>query len=252
MRMMALCAAAFMVLVSFVARADDGLPRIAVQPFDSALPASFNDMTAALPDIVTACFTKHSDNVEIIDRTDINALADEAVRNLSLRRIYYKSAGYLLRGSIFPNKDGIYINLMLYALGTGRLAASSAAAGETSDIHAAACRAVDGLMQRLPAKAEETDNGVAPAIAEKDRNMAEALGLYIGGTYERAVAAFLRILREDNTNEEAQYFLAKSYAGAGMDAAARVEFIKLNEKFPDNPHRAEADNFLALKKGETP
>lgn len=249
MKGIAVCAATLMTLTSFAACADT-LPRITVQSFDSALPKSFNDMTAALPDIVNACFTKHDDVVEIIDRVELDALSEEATQNLALRHIHYKSAGYLLRGSIFPYKDGISINLMLYALGTGRLEASSAAAGAASDIRTVTCRAVDEMARRLPVKTEVADNGVAPAVAEKDRNMAEALGFYIGGAYERAIAAFLKILREDKTNAEAQYFLAKSYAGAGMDAAARVEFAKLIEKFPDNPHRAEADNFLAPPKGE--
>lgn len=219
-------------------------PKIALLPFDIALPQRFETLKEGLPDIVTACFTAHAGAAEILDRAHIESITAEAVQNFDIKKVQLKSATHLLRGSLAPHDDGIVLTLMLYDLASSQLAASATATGGMNEIAATTCKGVAALAGKVAVLKPPRAGDVDREDEKNNRLMIEGLGYYYNGAYEQAFASFMKLAREAPENAAARYWLGKSYLGAEMIDAARIEFAKFEELFPDDPRRAEVAAWL--------
>jgi TolB-like protein len=240
-----------MCFLSAAGHAADMRPKIAILPFDNSLDIKFRSLGEGMPDILTACFTAENVPADILDRGALPAIGAEQAINFDVSK-FKKVEGvtHLLRGSLAPQDTGIIITLMLYDLASTKLVASASASGDLSDIPATACTGARQLGERLPALASVTapEKGMDDAQAEQSRLMIEGLGFYYNGAYEKAFPPFMKLMRADPANAPAVYWLAKSYAGAGMDEQAKIEFERFVKDFPQDPRVAEVKDILKPKK----
>ncbi len=239
---------AFLVIFSGGAATEVVRPKIAVLLFDSALPRQFEGLKEGMADIVTACFTAHAAHAEILDRSQLEGISAEATVNFDVKKIQLKSATHLLRGSLAPHDDGFAVTLMLYDLAAAQLVASADASGSTEEVAKTACNAVDALVGKFGALEAGHSGTAAPVTEENGRLMLEGMGYYYNGAFERALPAFLKLLKAEPENAAALYWLGKSYSGAGMKEEARIEFEKFAAKFPADARHAEVEGYL---KGES-
>lgn len=219
-------------------------PKIALLPFDIALPQRFEALKDGMPDIVTACFTAHAGAAEILDRAHIESIAEEAVQNFDIQKIRLESATHLLRGSLAPHEDGIVLTLMLYDLASAQLAASATSTGGMNEIAVTTCKGVEQLAGKLAVLKPATAGDAAREEEKNNHLMIEGLGYYYNGAYEQSFASFMKLAREAPESASARYWLGKSYLGAQMTDEARIAFSRFAELFPDDPRHAEVAAWL--------
>ncbi|TAL38777.1 MAG: hypothetical protein EPN97_03480 [Alphaproteobacteria bacterium] len=243
--------AALTCFLSGAGHAADMRPKIAILPFDNSLDKKFRGLGEGMPDILTACFTAENVPADILDRGALPAIGAEQTINFDPSK-FRKLEGvtHLLRGSLAPQDTGIIVTLMLYDLASTKLVASASAGGGLADIPATACTGARQLGEKLPALAAVTapETGMDNVQAEQSRLMIEGLGFYYNGAYEKAFPPFMKLMRADPANAAAVYWLAKSYAGAGMDDQAKIEFERFVKDFPKDPRVAEVKDILKPKK----
>ena len=228
--------------------AEEMRPRISILPFDSALSRQYDGLKDGMADILTACYTAYADRAEILDRSELEGITAETVQNFNVKNIKLKSATHLLRGSLAPHEDGLTITLMLYDLAAAKLVASADASGGKGDITRVACQAVGSLTEKLDSIKQETGGDATPDAEEHGKLMLEGMGFYYNGAYDKALPAYMKLLKEDPDNATALYWLGKSYRAAGMDDAAAIEFKKFAEKFPGDPRSMEIKSYLGPSK----
>jgi len=225
--------------------------RIAVLPFNNALGPPMEELAQAMPDILTACLTPHSDAAQVLERGMLEGLTGEqalqygtalAKGEKPLRLASLAAASHILRGSLAPYDEGFTLNLMLYDLSTQLLVASAGADGATGDAAAVSCRAADALAAKLPElKAPHAIASLQPpAEAAQWLEVTEAMGFYYNGAFEKSVASFLKLSKEHPEDGAMRYWLAKSYLGAGMKDLAALEFRGFLEKFSRHVRAPEA------------
>lgn len=225
--------------------------KIAVLPFNNALGPQMEELAQAMPDILTACLTPHSDAAQVLERGMLEGLTGEqalqygtalAKGEKPLRLASLAAASHILRGSLAPHDEGFTLNLMLYDLFTQALVASAGANGAMGDAAAVSCRAADALAEKLPeVKSPDPVAQLQPAgEAAQWMDVTEAMGFYYNGAFEKSVASFMRLSREHPADGAMRYWLAMSYLGAGMNDLAALEFRGFLEKFPRHVRGAEA------------
>lgn len=246
MRIFAL--AGLMLALCGPAMAEGEPPRIAVLPFDSALGRAYDGYREALPDIVTACFTRIAPDVAILDRSAVESIAAEAANDFDLRKIKLQSATHLLRGSLAPHDDGMAVTLLVYDLARAKLVASGAASGQADA--AAVCRAVSSLAGPLRLAVGGVADAGGSVPDERGQLMFEGLGYYYSGAYEKAVPVFMKLAKAEPENALARYWLGKSYQQAGMADEARIEFETYLKQFPRDASRAEIEGYLKKETGK--
>jgi TolA-binding protein len=225
--------------------------KIALLPFDNALGPKMAELAAAMPDILTACLTPHSDAVQVLERGMLEGLTGEQALQYGtaltkgekpLRPGGLAAASHILRGSLAPHDAGFSLNLMLYDLATQALVASAEAQGGPHDATDVSCRAAKRLVEKLPdLKNPDITTPTVPADeAGHWIEVTEAMGFYYSGAFEKSIASFMRLAKEHPDDGAMRYWLAMSYLKAGMKDLAEVEFRLFLEKFPRHVRAPEA------------
>lgn len=226
------------------------LPRVLILPFDNASGLSRHDaLRDGAADMLSACFSRQSDTVEVVDRTALEAVIDEqglsreGLTKSDFARLtgHLSGADYILRGSISQEPPGLMARAFLHEVATTRLVFSSEASGNGQSLAEALCHGI------ADATAEFLGSGSAlrPALAddqtpELSQLLIVGMGHYYNGNYAEAMPAFMKILRQNPRDGEAQFWLARSFYGAELTEFAEVEIRKFLEEFADHDKKDEA------------
>ena len=85
--------------------------------------------------------------------------------------------------------------------------------------------------------------------AEVNQRVIIGLGHYYNAHYARAFPEFIKALKADPANAQAQYWLAMSFHMAGLEDFAEIEFSKFFDRFPTHKMASEVRGLLDPSKG---
>lgn len=244
-----------MIFISNSAFAGNERPRIIIMPFSNGISENMKNLEDGLPDIITACFSSYSDNIEILERANLEKMSDEQIFNQVASQDKMgklKGATHLLRGNITENGKEINIALLLYKLNSTVLSISADVSGKPDQLVDVACSTVNKLAGKFSSAkyAGGTNIEINRDEAKQDKIMLVGLGYYYNGLYSKAYPEFMKILKKDPKNFSAKYWLAKSYIEAGMKDYAKIESEEFIKLYPDEPKSTEIKNLLSKLDGE--
>jgi tetratricopeptide (TPR) repeat protein len=226
-------AVAFLVMGSAAARAADNT--LVIAPFEGGgQDDKYQEFSEGIPELLKACLTPYSDSVVVLERTDLNKITDEQSLRFdgamnqetvaSLGRLY--SAGLVLSGSYFVTPDNIlHVQGGLFGAQEGVLRSSIESHGPVGNL-VEICNSLAAEISRdigsgLP-QPPATFSG-----SEVDHFFLDGLGYYYNGHYSKAISSFMKVLKRDQGNAEARFWLGRSYYESGLKESARIEFKKL-------------------------
>lgn len=238
------------IFISNSAFADNERPRIIIMPFSNGISKNMKNLEDGLPDIITACFSSYSDNIEILERANLGKISDEQafIREANQDKTgKLKGATHLLRGNITENGEEINIALLLYNLNSTILSVSADAGGKPDQLVDVACSAVNKLAGKFSSAryVEVANTEINRDEAKQDKIMLVGLGYYYNGLYGKAYPEFMKILKKDPKNFSAKYWLTRSYIEAGMKDYAKIESEEFIKLYPDEPKSTEIKNLLS-------
>jgi TolB-like protein len=224
--------------------------RLLIVPFDNATGQARQDPLAeGVADMLTACFSRHAAGVEIVDRGALQQVLDEqslrwegaAKGDFQVVAGRLPGARYLLRGSFNRGREGLTVSAFLHDIATTALVFSTEARGNSSGLAEALC---SGIAERI-ATFLAGDRAARPALAadqapETSQLLIDGMGHYYNGNYAEAMPAFMKLLRQDPRNAQAQFWLAQSFYKAGLTDFAKVEIKKFLDTFSDHSRHNQA------------
>lgn len=224
-------------------------------PFsNSSARPELGTLEDGMAELLTVCFSAYADHVAVVERNALDAVVREQslsweryVSQNSLRDIgKLANAGYILRGSFVDKDQGLQVQALLFDAATTQLVHTATGAGALGDLSTWLCKDIAHDVAAFLGK--RTARSASLPIAEQpqiQRFMIEGMGHYYNGDFARAFPAFLKVLRAQPTHADAQYWLGKSFYGAGMREMAKIQFEAYLQNHPDNSKAQQAKQLLA-------
>ena len=240
-----------LLLVSVANRADG--PALLLLPFDNATgQARYDVLVAGLPDILSACLSEFSDEVVVVDRTVVEPLLRE--QGLSVEAYTEPGrqqrigaligADFVVRGSLTASDGQLHVELLAFNVTMATLAHTQRAklrpASIIEDVCAKLAPSLAWRLAEMPA-ARATVHAAEP---EEQLLLMRGLKFYYTWGYVEALAPFLKLIRLNAEDEAAHFWLARSFAGAGLTDYARVQFEDFLTRFPGSARTDEVRQLL--------
>lgn len=226
-----------------------------VAPFeDSTGRPEYAGWATHFPDLVTACLTG-AEGVEVVEREKLDLLMAEAGlrwENVMKEKPTEKIANllqarYLLRGGVLLESGQPRAHALLYETATARLVKSWDS--PSGDLSQQACQIADKTSAALHSKIPQRPELPSDPDPEMSRLLMTGLGYYYTGQYERALAEFIKAVERDSQRPEARYWLARTYASAGLQADALQECALFLKTFPQHPNAKEVSSCFNIAQG---
>ena len=225
-----------------------------ILPFEAvSAEREYASLGNAIPDILMACLSPHSDAVQVVDRKHLDAMTQElglvyeaSMAEKSVVEIgRLAAARFIVTGSFWIKKDKIEIHIFTYETETTRLIGTTEMLVPI-DAMESGC---EPLVKTFSAQFKKVRNTpfVKPAPElhpEISQHMIHGLGFYYNGEFWRAFPAFLKVLEIDPNNANARFWLGRSYRSAGMDDLAIISLETFVRKFPRHEKWNEAKKLL--------
>ncbi len=225
------------------------------------LTVNAHDEKAPQPELLQAillsCFSAEPSAI-VVERSELGlatSLASAAnngfVEQNRSNDAHYLKADYVLTGSASSLNGQWLVNLQLNSpISTQMIAAQNATLNTDYNTQEICKKAVHPLLKKL-AKTKPTDLSDAPA-EEADINAESTLLLHgiresENGHYAQSFPYFLKVLAQNPTHADARYWLAISYAKAGMIDLARDEAQTCFVQSPTHAKRKELESLLTEK-----
>lgn len=225
-----------------------------ILPFEAiSAKQEYRSLENAIPDILMACLSPHSDAIQVVDRSHLSAMAKElglayetSMSSDTAAKIgRLVSARFILTGSFWIEKDIAEVQVFIYETETTRLIG-------TTDFRVPAHSLASGcgtFAKNISAQFKKNQNSsflnlLPEQHPEMSQYMLQGMGFYYNGEFWKAFPAFLKVLEMDPNNANARFWLGKSYKSAGMDDLARVSLGKFVRKFPKHAKWDEAQKLL--------
>jgi len=233
-------------------------PTMLLLPFDNATgDPALAALERGVPDLIGAMLSRHPGQVRLVERERLDEIVREKsltwqqyVSQTSLSRIGSLSqARYIARGSFTRTGSRLVVQALVYETETTRLITSAQGAGDAGAL-VAVCEDLAGkIVRALP-----TETAAAlPADDDPERSllMIEGLGSFYSAQFNKAVPAFMKILSRHPDDGSARYWLARSFAEAGLRQHAVIELREFLRSSPDHVKASEARRLLGkLEEGE--
>ena len=228
--------------------------RLLVLPFDNATGSpDFDGLADGAEDLLPVCLSNHAAGPVVVERGVLNALISE--KGLQWEGLLDNAespgspallgADVLVRGSLSGSGDSIKLSVFLYDVETTQLIASSAHEGPRSDAFELFCNDAAGEIARALSDGLSAPTHL-PADSDPLRTQLLLLGVghYYNGHYAEAFPAFMKLLRRDEADPEARFWLARSFLGAGMTTYAEHELKQFIVRFPVDRNHGRAKELL--------
>ena len=229
-------------------------PALLLLPFENSTGDVRNDaLESGIPDILSACLAEFADAVVVVDRSIVEPVLRE--QGLGIEEYADPSrqqrigqiigADFAIRGSLTLIDGALHVELLAFSVTTTTLAHSdNAILGRTSIIEDICTRLAPSLAGKLAAM-PSTQATVRIAEPENRLLLMSGLKSYYTGAYVEALAPFLKLIRLDSQDEAAHFWLAQSFAGAGLNDYARVQLEDFLTRFPGSARMNEVRKQLA-------
>jgi TolB-like protein len=216
--------------------------RLLVLPFDNATGSpDFDGLAEGAADLLPVCLSNHASAPTVVERGAL----DELLRERGLEweglldnsgnagSLAFLGADVLVRGTLISSGGLLKVSVFLHDVGTTQLIASSTHEGALSEAFELFCN--DATAEIARALSEDL---AAPARLPADsaprrtQLLLSGIGHYYNGNYAEAFPAFMKLVRRDETDAEARFWLARSFLRAGMTAYADHELRQFIVQFP--------------------
>jgi len=218
--------------------------------FDNTTEHSRNDaLEKGIPDLLTAYLSPYSDEILIIDRSII----DHIVREFSLQDFTspesqarlgeLTQAKFILRGSFLDNNSALELTGILYDTESAQVV-KTFSVENTLKLNAAVQSLAVQLAGFLETEINELPNLPVEEDPQKSLAMIYGLGYYHNRQYPQAITQFMKILEEKTNDEDARYWLGKSFWAADLDDHAEIAFEQFMNDFPSSSRLSEVQGVL--------
>jgi hypothetical protein len=238
-------------LVSLASRAEG--PALLLLPFDNATgEVRYDALVAGMPDILSACLSEFPDHVVVVDR----AVVEPLLREQGLAVEAYTEPGrqqgigaligadFVVRGSLTLSDGQLHAELLAFNVKTATLAHTERAKLRPASIIEDVCAKLAPSLAARLAEMPSARATVHAAEPEEQLLLMRGLKSYYTGGYVEALAPFLKLIRLNAEDEAAHFWLARSFAGAGLTDYARVQFKDFLIRFPGSARTDEVRQLL--------
>lgn len=228
--------------------------RLLILPFDNATGSpEFDEFATGAADLLPVCLSNQTTELAVIDRGALEALLTE--KELELEGLLERADGtdslailgadVIVRGSISRDGSELAVNVFLHDVETTQLIASSSHQRPADRAFELLCNdAAAEIARRLTGDLVASASLPADADPIRTQLLLSGVGHYHNGDYAQAFPAFMKLLKRDSSDAEAQFWLAQSFYSAGMAKFAAHELQRFIARFPADRNLGRAQEIL--------
>ena len=231
-----------------------GKSSLMILPFEATSAGNeYQSLENGIPDILMACLSTHSDSIQVLDRSHLNALTRELglVYEASMSREgvaqigRLASAQFILTGSFRVKKETLEIQMLIYETETTRLIGSTDIRMPVDSLASSCGSFAKKISVQFDKNRKSPFRNLDPEThPEMINHMIQGLGFYYNGEFWKAFPAFLKVLEMDPDHANARFWLGKSYMRAGMDDLAKLSLEEFVRRFPKHEKWQEAQKLI--------
>ena len=224
----------FMVLVSLTmvyANSEEAVSLL-VLPFDNATKEKGNDVLEnGIADLLIAYLSPYSNKIKVIDRDMLEHVSEEfGIKDYTVKENQVKlgeltQSQFIVRGSFLKDAKFFELTGIVYETESSRVV-KTFSVDKINSLNSSVGALAAQIAEFFETKITQYPELLIEEDPQRSLSMIYGLGHYHNQQYPRALAQFMDILEKNFDDEDARYWLGKTFLASGMGDHAKVEFEK--------------------------